>query len=85
MLTHPPTDARLALSDTVAYLKTIADDAGRIASALVVHHQNIADHEVKGKIHRLKVASEDFGHVVRREISSMSKNVSEAIERRSKP
>jgi len=40
---------------------------------------------VKGKIHRLKVASEDFGHVVRREISSMSKNVSEAIERRSKP
>ena len=75
-----------ALSDTVAYLKTIADDAGRIANALVVHHQNIADHEVKGgTMHRLKVASEDFGRVVRREISSMSKNVSEAIERRSKP
>jgi hypothetical protein len=81
MTTHPPTDPRASLSDTVAYLKTIGDDAARIAGALVVHHQKIADHEVRARLHRLKTAAEDFGHLIRREISSMSDNVRTSIER----
>jgi len=79
-----PTDPRANLSDTVAYLRTIGDDAARIAGALVKHHQNTADHEVKGKLHRLKTAAEDFGHLVRREVASMSDNVRNAVERASK-
>jgi len=80
MTQHPASDPR-SLSDALSYLRTIGDDAGRIAGALVVHHQKIADHEVRGKIHRLKTAAEDFGHLIRREIASMSDTVRDAIER----
>jgi hypothetical protein len=81
MTTFPPTDRGASLSDTVAYLRTLGDDAARIACALATHHQNIADHEVRGKIHRLKATAEDFGHLIRREIASMSDSVRAAIER----
>jgi hypothetical protein len=77
----PPSDPRAGLSDTVGYLKTIGDDAARIAGTLVVHHKKIADHEVKGKIHRLKTAAEDFGHAIRNEMAAMSAAVRAAIER----
>ncbi len=78
----PPTDHRAGLPDTVAYLRTIGGDAGRLARALSVHRQRHAgDDATCGALSRFQTAAEDFSRVIDHAITNMSVAVLAAIER----
>ncbi len=80
-MTHPPTDPRGNLSDAVSYLKTLADDAGRLARALAVHQKNADDPPSRGALHRCQCAAEDFARTITDALANLSGAARATIER----
>jgi hypothetical protein len=80
-MTYPPTSERATLGDSVSYLKTLADDAGRLAKALAVHGKNADDHASRGALHRCQTAAEDFARVIDGALANLSPGARATIER----
>jgi hypothetical protein len=80
-MTHEPTSPLATLSDAVSYLRTLGDDAGRLAKALAIHQKNADDHPSRGALHRCQCAAEDFARVIDGALANLSGAARAAIKR----